>query len=172
MGFEYRNGSLHAERVALDEIALRHGTPCYVYSRGAIETACREYRDAPAGRPAPIAFSVRANPNLAVPRGIGRAGRGLDAVSGAHRGLPSSPPRRSAGLILGKGGERVDTPLEGGRDVATRQGFARLCALTQSVEDVALGEVGLGADAVEIPLRRGWEVVGPSGLSEVGRAHV
>jgi len=39
MGFEYRNGCLHAEDVALDEIARRHGTPCYVYSRLAIESA-------------------------------------------------------------------------------------------------------------------------------------
>src|SRR5476651_2432185 len=84
MGFTYRNGSLHAEDVALDEIARRHGTPCYVYSRLAIESAYREYRDALAGRPALIAYSVKANPNLAVLGVMSRLGAGFDIVSGGE----------------------------------------------------------------------------------------
>ena len=36
VGFEYRNGALYAEGVALEDIAQRHGTPCYVYSRTSI----------------------------------------------------------------------------------------------------------------------------------------
>ena len=84
MGFEYRNGSLYAEDVALEEIGRRHGTPCYVYSRGAIESAYIEYRDALAGRPAMIAFSVKANSNLAVLGVMSRLGAGFDIVSGGE----------------------------------------------------------------------------------------
>ena len=39
MSFAYRNGVLCAEEVPLDDIARRFGTPCYVYSRAAIEGA-------------------------------------------------------------------------------------------------------------------------------------
>ena len=41
MAFAYRGGVLCAEEVALDDIARRHGTPCFVYSQSAIETAYR-----------------------------------------------------------------------------------------------------------------------------------
>ena len=78
MSFEYRNGVLHAEDVALDEIARRHGTPCYVYSRASIESTYREYSAALAGRPSLIAYSVKANSNLAVLGVISRLGAGFD----------------------------------------------------------------------------------------------
>ena len=65
--------------------------PCYVYSRHAIESAYREYRDALAGRPALIAYSVKANPNLAVLGVMSRLGAGFDIVSGANSAA-SSPP--------------------------------------------------------------------------------
>ena len=40
--FEYRNGELHAEGVALSSIAEQYDTPCFVYSRAAIEQAYDE----------------------------------------------------------------------------------------------------------------------------------
>ena len=84
MGFEYRNGILHAEDVPLDRIAHRFGTPCYVYSRRAIEAAYHEYAKALAGRPALIAYSVKANSNLAVLGVLCRLGAGFDIVSGGE----------------------------------------------------------------------------------------
>ena len=41
--FTLKNGQLHAESVALPEIAERFGTPCYVYSRAALDAALDEY---------------------------------------------------------------------------------------------------------------------------------
>lgn len=84
MTFEYRNGILHAEDVPLDAIARRFGTPCYVYSRGMIEAAYREYAQALAGRPALVAYSVKANSNLAVLGILARLGAGFDIVSGGE----------------------------------------------------------------------------------------
>ena len=37
--FPTQNGTLHAESVPLADIAVRFGTPCYVYSRTALEAA-------------------------------------------------------------------------------------------------------------------------------------
>ena len=84
MGFEYRNGRLCAEDVELEAIARRHGTPCYVYSRASIEAAYGEYAAALAGRPALIAYSVKANSNLAVLGVMARLGSGFDIVSGGE----------------------------------------------------------------------------------------
>ena len=44
MSYSYREGILHAEELPLDDIARRFGTPCYVYSRAAIEVRLRRVR--------------------------------------------------------------------------------------------------------------------------------
>jgi diaminopimelate decarboxylase len=81
MSFAYRNGVLCAEQVSLDDIARRFGTPCYVYSRAAIERAYREYALALQGRAALVCYSVKANSNLAVLAALAQLGAGFDIVS-------------------------------------------------------------------------------------------
>jgi diaminopimelate decarboxylase len=82
--FAYRNRVLHAEAVPLPEIARRFGTPCFVYSRAAIESSYRAFADALAGRDALICYSVKANSNLAVLALLARLGAGFDIVSGGE----------------------------------------------------------------------------------------
>lgn len=84
MAFAYAGGVLHAEQVSLDEIARRFGTPCYVYSRAAIERAYREFSDELAGRSALVCYSVKANSSLAVLQILARLGAGFDIVSGGE----------------------------------------------------------------------------------------
>jgi diaminopimelate decarboxylase len=81
MSFAYRNGVLCAEDVPLDDIARRFGTPCYVYSRAAIEGAYGEYARALRGRDSLVCYSVKANSNLAVLAALARVGAGFDIVS-------------------------------------------------------------------------------------------
>lgn len=84
MAFAYRAGVLCAEEVSLEDVARRFGTPCYVYSRAAIERAYREFTDEFAGRPSLICYSVKANSNLAVLQLMARLGAGFDIVSGGE----------------------------------------------------------------------------------------
>ncbi|MHB8345843.1 MAG: diaminopimelate decarboxylase [Acidiferrobacterales bacterium] len=79
--FEYRDDRLYAEDVALSEIAGRAGTPCYVYSRAAIEAAWRSLDDAFGGRDHLVCYAVKANPNLAILGVLARLGSGFDIVS-------------------------------------------------------------------------------------------
>ncbi len=79
--FDFVGGVLHAERVSLPTLAERFGTPLYVYSRAALETAYAAYADACAGRRAAIHVAVKANSNLAVLNVFARAGAGFDIVS-------------------------------------------------------------------------------------------
>lgn len=79
--FNYRDGSLFAEGVALSAIAARFGTPTYVYSRAHIEERYRAYADALAGMPHLVCFAVKANSNLAVLNLLARLGAGFDIVS-------------------------------------------------------------------------------------------
>lgn len=82
--FVYKNGELHAEQVALAAIARAHGTPCFVYSRNAIEQAYRAWDDALQGVPHLVCFAVKANSNLAVLNVLARLGAGFDIVSGGE----------------------------------------------------------------------------------------
>jgi diaminopimelate decarboxylase len=84
MSFVHRNGVLCAEQVPLDAIAERYGTPCYVYSRSAIEAAFAEYAEALGGRDARICYSVKANSNLSVLSLLMGLGTGFDIVSGGE----------------------------------------------------------------------------------------
>ena len=68
----------------LSEIAARFGTPCYVYSRAALETAWREFDAAFAGVPHLVCYAMKANPNLAVLDLFARLGSGFDIVSGGE----------------------------------------------------------------------------------------
>ncbi len=79
--FHYKNGSLYAEQLALTEVSKRFGTPCYVYSRAALEAAYASYADALRDVDHMICYAVKANSNLAVLNVLARLGAGFDVVS-------------------------------------------------------------------------------------------
>jgi diaminopimelate decarboxylase len=82
--FAYRDGALCAESVPLPDIAARFGTPCYVYSRAALEGAYRAFETALAGREHLICYAMKANSNIAVLGLFARMGAGFDIVSGGE----------------------------------------------------------------------------------------
>ncbi|CAI3810689.1 diaminopimelate decarboxylase [Pseudomonas putida] len=82
--FNYRDGQLFAEGVALSAIAERFGTPTYVYSRAHIEAQYRSYADALQGTEHLVCFAVKANSNLGVLNVLARLGAGFDIVSGGE----------------------------------------------------------------------------------------
>ncbi len=90
--FLYRDGALHAEDVAISDIAAAVGTPFYVYSTATLERHYRLFEEALTGLPHLICFAMKANGNLAVIRHAGRAWRrhrrGLD------RRIPQGEGRR------------------------------------------------------------------------------
>ena len=59
--FVHRDGELCAERVPLSHIAAQFGTPCYVYSRAALESAWREFDAAFSGIPHLVCYAMKAN---------------------------------------------------------------------------------------------------------------
>src|SRR5688572_12198564 len=61
-----RDGELHLEACALEDLARTHGTPLYVYSRAAMRAALAGYQRALEGRPHLVCYAMKANSNLAV----------------------------------------------------------------------------------------------------------
>jgi len=80
----YRNGRLHVDALAADELAARFATPLYAYSRSAMRSALAPYQRALAGRDHLICYAMKANSNLAVLQTFAEAGCGFDIVSGGE----------------------------------------------------------------------------------------
>ena len=78
------DGRLYLEGVALDALAERYGTPLYVYSRQALESAYQAYAEAFAATRHLICYAVKANSSLAILNVFARRGAGFDIVSGGE----------------------------------------------------------------------------------------
>lgn len=79
--FHYKNEQLFAEHVSLDTIAQEQGTPCYVYSRAALEQHWKDLDQAFSSHPHLICYAVKANSNIAVLNVLAQLGSGFDIVS-------------------------------------------------------------------------------------------
>jgi diaminopimelate decarboxylase len=82
--FDYRNGALFAEDVAVSELAQAAGTPFYVYSAATIRRHFRVFSAAFAGLDALVCYAMKANSNQAVLRLLAKEGAGMDVVSGGE----------------------------------------------------------------------------------------
>jgi diaminopimelate decarboxylase len=82
--FHQQQDRLLVEQVALEDIAQRYGTPCYVYSRAALVDGYRQFADALKGREHLVCYAVKANSSLAILNQFARLGAGFDIVSGGE----------------------------------------------------------------------------------------
>ena len=114
--FQYKDGVLCAEGVRLDVLAEKVGTPFYCYSTATLERHFKVFAGAlPAG--SLVAYSVKANGNLAVLKTLGALGAGADVVSGGElakalaAGIPANKIVFSG---VGKTREEMRAALEAG----------------------------------------------------------
>ena len=92
--FLYRDGVLHAEDVALSDIAADVGTPFYCYSTATLTRHFRLFQDALAGLDHLVCFAIKSLSNQAILRTLGNLGAGMDVVSGGEyrRALAAGVP--------------------------------------------------------------------------------
>src|ERR1700744_3614891 len=114
--FQYKDGVLCAEDVALNRLAEEVGTPFYCYSTATLERHYKVFAGAlPAG--SLVAFSVKANGNLAVLKTLARLGAGADVVSGGElkKALAAGiPPARIVFSGVGKTRAEMQLGLDTG----------------------------------------------------------
>jgi diaminopimelate decarboxylase len=115
--FQYKNGVLHAENVAVPEIAAKVGTPFYLYSTATLERHVNVFREAFSDVDSLVCYAMKANSNQAVLKTIGRLGAGIDVVSEGElrralaAGIPASRIMFSG---VGKKPAEMDLALEAG----------------------------------------------------------
>lgn len=138
-----RGGALHVEDVSLDAIASEFGTPCYVYSRAALEAAYRAYDTALAAHDHLICYAVKANANLAILNVFARMGAGFDIVSGGELARVLAAGGDPAKIVfsgVGKREEEMRAALRAGIHCFNVESESELARL-----DRVAGEMGLRA---------------------------
>ena len=146
--FVYRDGVLHAEDMALPQIAKAVGTPVYVYSRATLTRHARVFRDALSVLPSvQLAFAVKSNPNLSVLKVLAAEGFGADVVSAGEMDRALAAGIAPAGIVfsgVGKTAAEMCRALEAGigqfnleseeegqelAEIAASMGKVAVCAL-------------------------------------------
>ena len=115
--FLYRDGILHAEDVAIPEIAATVGTPFYLYSTATLTRHYRLFTEALSPMPHLVCFAIKSLSNIAVLKVLGDLGAGMDVVSGGEylraraAGVPGD---RIVFSGVGKTRDEMRLALEGG----------------------------------------------------------
>jgi diaminopimelate decarboxylase len=115
--FDYRDGVLHAEDVAIPDIAAKVGTPFYCYSTATLTRHYHVFSQAFAGLDALVCYALKANSNQAVLKTLARLGAGADVVSEGEmrRALAAGiPADRILFSGVGKTAREMDFALEAG----------------------------------------------------------
>jgi diaminopimelate decarboxylase len=135
--FNYKNGRLHAEGVALDTIADEIGTPFYVYSTATLTRHFNVFADALRGMNAHVCYAVKANSNQAVIRTLAALGAGADVVSGGElaRALRAGiKPHKIVFSGVGKSEAEITAALNAGikqLNVESEPELERISAIAQ-----------------------------------------
>jgi diaminopimelate decarboxylase len=115
--FSYKNGTLHAEDISLEQIAQEAGTPAYVYSQATLTRHYDAFSKAFEGLDHQICYAVKANSNKAVMALFASMGGGADIVSGGElaRALAAGvEPQRIVYSGVGKTVEEMEAALKAG----------------------------------------------------------
>jgi len=82
--FLYKKGALHAEDVAVRNIAAEVGTPFYCYSTATLTRHYQLFTQALDPMPHLVCFAIKSLSNIAVLKVLGNLGAGMDVVSGGE----------------------------------------------------------------------------------------
>jgi len=150
--FRYRDNLLFADDIPVDAIAYAVGTPCYVYSRTALEENYMAIKNGFGDRNASVFYSVKANSNLAVIALMAKLGSGFDIVSGGelHRVLRAGGnPNKTIFSGVGKSEDEIRFALQSGifsLNLESEAELDRICTIARELEITAPVSVRVNPD--------------------------
>ncbi|MFC4486898.1 diaminopimelate decarboxylase [Tepidiphilus baoligensis] len=130
---------LALEDVPLTAIAAAYDTPCYVYSRAAIESAFDRYRTALPPERAEICYAVKANGNLSILRLLAARGAGFDIVSRGELERVLAAGGEAHRIVfsgVAKGAAEIRRALEVGIGVFNVESAAELARITHIAREL------------------------------------
>ena len=147
--FFYIGNNLIAEGVSITSVAEKFGTPCFVYSKAALEDNFGAYKKAFGDHPHLICFAVKANSNLAVLNVLAKLGSGFDIVSGGEldRVLAAGgDPRKVTFSGLGKTANEICKGLDADIHCFNVESEAEL----KRINDIALSKSKIAPVSIRV----------------------
>ncbi|WP_050528046.1 diaminopimelate decarboxylase [Pseudorhodobacter aquimaris] len=139
--FLYKNGALHAEDVAIADIAAQVGTPFYCYSTATLTRHYQLFTEALSPLPHLVCFAIKSLSNLAVLKTLADLGAGMDVVSAGEylrakaAGVPGDKIVFSG---VGKTREEMQLALTGGIRQFNVESEPEMRALSQVAHGLGL----------------------------------
>ena len=116
--FTYKKDRLNAERIPMESLAQKYGTPLYVYSASTIRDRFQTFDKAFARIPHTICYSVKANSNISLLKLLAKLGSGFDVVSGGELERVLQVSKKAAQQVVfsgvGKTAPEMDLALKAG----------------------------------------------------------
>jgi len=115
--FHYRNNDLYCEKVRVQDLAEKFGTPLYVYSYHTLVSHLTKLQQAFRSINPLICYSVKANSNLAILKALVEKGAGLDIVSGGElfrAKAAGCPPQKIVYASVGKTDAEIEEAIRSG----------------------------------------------------------
>lgn len=137
--FHYDNDELFCEDVAIESLALRYGTPLYVYSLGTLKRHYLVFDGSFKGMDHLVCYAIKANPTLALVYYLARMGAGADIVSKGELFLALKagiPAKRIVFSGVGKAPDEIKEALEAEILMFNVESFAELETIARIAKDI------------------------------------
>jgi len=116
--FTYSRSQLLCDRLPIEKLAAKFGTPLYLYSASAIRERFHTFDAAFRDVPHTVCYSVKANSNLSILKLLSQMGSGFDIVSGGELERVLRVDRKAARRVVfsgvGKTADEMDLALRTG----------------------------------------------------------
>lgn len=153
--FQYRDGQLFCEQVNLNDLALRIGTPAYIYSKQTFEDHYDRFVHAFAELDPVIAYSIKSCGNIHLCRLLADRGAGMDVVSGGelHRAkLAGADMSKVVYAGVGKTDVEIQQAIETGIgyfNIESEAEFENIAAIARSLNAQVRGALRVNPDVAD-----------------------
>lgn len=147
--FTYRRNELLCDSIPVEKLAVKFGTPLYVYSATAIRERFRTFDAAFGGAQHTVCYSVKANSNLSLLRMLAKMGSGFDIVSGGELDRVVRVDKTAAKRVVFSGvGKTADE-----MDLALRTGILMFNVESESEAELLAARAGKLKKRANVALR-------------------
>jgi diaminopimelate decarboxylase len=153
--FQYRDGQLFCEDVAVDDIMAKAGSPVYIYSKATFERHYDQLTKAFAELDPIVCYSIKSCGNLNIIKLLADSGCGMDVVSGGeifraqqagadmskivYAGVGKTDPEIEAGINAGIGWFNIESEAE----------FENIAAIAERMGKTANGALRVNPDVFD-----------------------
>lgn len=153
--FQYRDGQLFCEDVAVDDIMAKVGSPVYIYSKATFERHYDALVEAFSELDPIICYSIKSCGNLNIVKMLAERGSGMDAVSGGEvyrAQLAGADMSKVVYAGVGKTDAEIERGIEAGIgwfNIESEAEFENIAAIAERMGKTANGALRVNPDVFD-----------------------